>query len=494
MDLKLFLVEDEFPTRKGIRENVPWDILSFDYVGEARNGEEALPLILELRPDVIITDIKMPRMDGLQLSRKIKQILPRIKIIIISAFDEFELAQQAIEIGINKYILKPITPKKIIESLQEIKLIYEKELIDSGNRLPHNESIPVSLPDFKESCNMLDEQSYHLVLLFACEKEISITNLIELFKQDKNMIFFKGEPYGYIITDNSEEACIEHAYKTAQIIKQEFLNEPITVSLGKAETGNTGCSDSYKQALRAMNHKHLIGDNIIIAFPELEFITRHNQKLINLNRGNFFEFLIMGKKEDCSTFLVEYFQSPKSINLSIKNYLFYMVIDTLNNIASFISENIGEPTKLIGELAYIDHLLEECTTVEKAVMALTPIMKDALALRGKIRGTYYSVMQSAKKEIEKMYGNSSFSLISIASSCKMSPAHFSTVFKQNMGVSFIKYLVNFRIEKAKKLLKTSSFRSSEIAFKVGYNDAHYFSFSFKKNVGITPTDFRKNSD
>lgn len=237
----------------------------------------------------------------------------------------------------------------------------------------------------------------------------------------------------------------------------------------------------------------MLGTNKIISYKELELITESNQKLINLDSGTLPGFLVMGEKEDSRIFLENFFQSPKNINLSMKNYLLYLTIDILNNIASFLSENIGDTSELISELAYPDLIIEECTTVEKAVSVLTPIIKNTLALRGKIKGAYFEVMLKAMKEIEKSYNNPKFSLISIASFCGMSPAHFSTVFKQNLEECFIKYLTNFRIDKAKTLLKTTNLRSSEIAFKVGYRDAHYFSFAFKKNVGITPIEFRDSS-
>ena len=116
----IFLVEDEVIIREGIKKMVPWEQEGFLFVGEASDGELALPLIKKLKPDVLITDIKMPFMDGLTLSRLVKKELPEMKIIILSGYDDFQYAREAIGIGINEYLLKPISKDSIIQTLKEL--------------------------------------------------------------------------------------------------------------------------------------------------------------------------------------------------------------------------------------------------------------------------------------------------------------------------------------------------------------------------------------
>ena len=126
--LKVFLVEDESFIREGLRDNIPWEKYGYTFVGEASDGEMALPLIRKLRPDVLITDIKMPFMDGLALSRIVQSELPQTRIIIISGYDDFEYARQAIEVGVEQYLLKPITKLALRKVLLELK-----EKIDQEN-------------------------------------------------------------------------------------------------------------------------------------------------------------------------------------------------------------------------------------------------------------------------------------------------------------------------------------------------------------------------
>jgi two-component system response regulator YesN len=117
--LKVFLVEDEIVMREGIKNNIEWEREGYQFAGEASDGELAFPMIKEIKPDILITDIKMPFMDGLELSRLVKKELPNIKIIILSGYDEFEYAKEAIKIGVTDYLLKPMSGAKLLEAVKQ---------------------------------------------------------------------------------------------------------------------------------------------------------------------------------------------------------------------------------------------------------------------------------------------------------------------------------------------------------------------------------------
>src|SRR6185503_7252740 len=127
MPYKVFFVEDEIITREGIRDNVDWQASGFEFCGEATDGERALPLLRTVQPDVLITDIKMPFMDGLQLSKIVRERMPWIKIIILSGHDEFEYAQKAISLGVTDYLLKPVTIQKLQTALQRLTVQLDQE-------------------------------------------------------------------------------------------------------------------------------------------------------------------------------------------------------------------------------------------------------------------------------------------------------------------------------------------------------------------------------
>ena len=125
--LKVFLTEDERLVREGLRDMIPWEKYGFVFAGEASDGEMALPLVRKIKPDVLITDIKMPFMDGLAFSRLISKELPATKIIILSGYDDFAYAQQAIELHVDQYLLKPITRASMIQALEQTKARIEEE-------------------------------------------------------------------------------------------------------------------------------------------------------------------------------------------------------------------------------------------------------------------------------------------------------------------------------------------------------------------------------
>src|SRR5687768_1715286 len=133
MSYKVFFVEDEIITREGIRDNVDWLASGFEFCGEAADGEMALPLLRTTQPDVLITDIKMPFMDGLQLSKIVRERMPWVKIIILSGHDEFEYARKAISLGVTDYLLKPVTAQKLQHVLQNLTTQLDKERNEQDN-------------------------------------------------------------------------------------------------------------------------------------------------------------------------------------------------------------------------------------------------------------------------------------------------------------------------------------------------------------------------
>ena len=125
--IKVFLVEDEIIIRNGIKNSINWEMHGYDFVGEASDGELALPMILEKKPDILITDIKMPFMDGLELSEQVKKVLPATKIMILSVYNEFDYAKMAIKIGVTDYLLKPISSEKLLDAVNKVAEEIRKE-------------------------------------------------------------------------------------------------------------------------------------------------------------------------------------------------------------------------------------------------------------------------------------------------------------------------------------------------------------------------------
>lgn len=384
--MKVFLVEDEIIMREGIRNNIDWEKEGFEFVGEASDGELAYPLIQDSKPDILITDIRMPFMDGLELSRRVKEEMPDIKIIVLSGYDEFEYAREGIRIGITEYLLKPIDGNKLLEAVKRVA-----QLIRS-------------------------EQESQLESKSGTEKELQENSQAE-----------------------QEKAAL-----------QRPLVEPES-ELGVLEVGK-------------------------------------------LDRRVAERFLKTGLKSEVSNFIDDYFASFGINNIQSLLFRQYVTTDMYFTAVSTLEglgyEN-GELAKHCGEIRDINKVL---SSVESNKEYLKKVLTTAVDLREAVsRKKYHSLLEEAKSYIQQHFDDTNISLNSVAASVNLSPNHFSSIFSQEMGKTFVEYLTSVRMEKAKELLRTSSMKSAEIAYAVGYKDAHYFSYLFKKNQDCTPKEYRQRA-
>lgn len=377
--MKVFLVEDEIIMREGIRNNINWEEEGFEFVGEASDGELAYPLIQETKPDILITDIRMPFMDGLELSRLVKKEMPDIKIIILSGYEEFEYAREGIRIGITEYLLKPMDGAKLLEAVKKVAKLIEAER------------------KFKD---MIKKAGHHI---------------------------------------------------------------------------------NFEQAGTFLSPSHI---NEGTEFEDLE--------LGKLDRRKAERFLKTGSKSEAADFVDDYFSSFGERNINSLLFRQYVLTDLYFAAVSMLEELGYEAGDLLERCGNIQDINTSFSSVESNKEYVKKVIEAAIDLRETVsRKKYHSVLEEAKAYIEQNFDDANISLNSVAASVNLSPNHFSSIFSQEVGKTFIEYLTSVRMERAKELLKTSSMTSAEIAYAVGYKDAHYFSSLFKKTQDCTPKEFRK---
>jgi two-component system response regulator YesN len=520
---KIFLVEDEIVAREGIRDNVDWRMAGFEFCGEAPDGEMALPLIENIQPDVLITDIKMPFMDGLQLCKIVRERMPSIKIIILTGHDEFEYAQEAVKLGVTEYLLKPVgvqdlhevlgkvaaqldRERQAQESLQQLKEQIEDNLALRRERfllnlvmgeMSSSEAIKISQQlglDIVAKC-------YLVVLVRAelCRQEDGFnyrqfqqvqriaSGLIEnnpdafLLKKDLEelVLILKG--------DNGDQLAQEADFLT-EMIKHEVDNNTDCLLIRGAGSPKERISDipqSFAEALRSVQHE-LPPANLVMTNNEAD-----KAQLLNLDKSTLEKFLKFRTLADFDEFFEAYLAPLSESALTsylIKNYIF---IDIVLATAKFVHSLGGVVDQVIPEINNVETLLMNIQTVEQIKAETKRMFASALAFRdAQVHNQHELVIHQAKEYIDHYYDNSELSLNTVAAQVNLSPSHFSTVFSRETGETFIEYLTRIRIEKAKELLRTTSLKSFEIADRVGYGDPHYFSTVFKKNTGLTPMEFR----
>ena len=402
--LKVFLAEDEFVVREGIKNNIDWGAHGYQFCGEAGDGEMAYSMIKEVKPDIRITDIKMPFMDGLTLSRLVKAEFPSIEIILLTGYEDFEYAKEAISIGVASYLSKPISGDNL---LKEIGKVAEK--IEAKNR----------------------------ELEIAKQYEENMRERAELLKQTVDMLSDVPNSFDWV-----------------------------TKASVKKDENAAGTYDNSRQ------------DEEIIS----EIDPRH------IDKKKVKEFLRIGEEEGTENFLEEFLRGMGKNAIRSTMLRQYISMDFYFCVTDFVENELGLSRNEVDALIPASKLLAD----EKATCAyLTDIVKKAIALRKEnSQGRYRDVVNEVTSYIEEHYSDEELSLNTVASHVNFSPNHLSAVFRQETGQTFIKYLTDFRLDKAKELLLSTSKKSNEIGLMVGYKDPHYFSFLFKKTVGMTTTQYR----
>lgn len=537
MMIKIFLVEDEIAIRKGIKNSIDWEKEGYEFVGEAGDGELAYPMILKTKPDILITDIKMPFMDGLQLSKLVRKELPATKILILSGYDEFEYAKEAIKLQVAEYLLKPISSAKLLDVLAQVKEVIrqeqeEKELIKKykedmkENRelekerflnqiITQNLSLAQIL-ETGESLGMdLSAPLYNILLLKITEnggKQETYAEIESALDTLSGVFSFRRgvDEWLFLLTaDDAEkmERRIESCRKTVRQITEK-TDPPVEYfgALGNPVERLREIKNSLKEAEKKFAFQYLKKWNQILEIPVRDVglsenpqtEKKENEELLissvqvdKLNHKIIENFIHTGLRREVSNFVDDYFMSlgEKSVqSLMFRQYVamdFYLAAVAFLERLGFSSKELVERCGDLKEMEQVIQTIEQTKEYIKKVLDATLECRESVS-----RKRYSDLLKEAVSYIEHHYEEEDISLNQVAASVNISPSHFSTIFSKEMGETFIEYLTNVRMERAKQLLRSSTMKTAEIAYAVGYKDAHYFSYLFKKVQKCTPREFR----
>ncbi len=530
--LKVFLVEDEFVVREGIKRNIDWQANGYEFCGEAGDGELAFPMIQKVRPDIVITDIRMPFMDGLELSRLIKKEFPWMEIVILTGFEEFEYAKEAISIGVAKYLLKPISGVELLKEIaeiadkieekkkeREIREKYAKEMEENFQKerkelfqyLVTGSKSMTELLEIAERMKLdLSALWYNIVLVKLqsathapgeySNRLIEVEKKLSVLVDEQHMISFDRNLEGkaLIFKADTREELEELQKKYVAGIEAELSSDDnfrYFGGIGIPVNRLREIPASFESASHAFAQRYLIKENRILDSGAMEQTVAlenegfdiHNIDPKELQKDRIREFLKLGNKEEVIYFVDEFFKKQGKNALKSTIFRQYIVMDVYFCVAAFLEELQIDRE----EIAMFNVNAEMLQSQENAIEYVTRIMERAVELREKNASNRYgTIVDQVKKYIEEHYEEEELSLNLLASYVNFSPNHLSMIFSQETGQTFIKYLTDYRMNKAKELLKGTGKRSSEISLEVGYKDPHYFSYLFKKTQGMTPTQYR----
>jgi len=532
---KVFLVEDEIVVREGIRKNILWEQYGFQYTGDAPDGELALPLIRQIQPDLLITDIKMPFMDGLALIELVRKELPRTKIIIISGHDDFSYAQQAIRMGVEQYLLKPILRGKMVEILialrkkmeaerqqQEYLEMFQQEVREYetfARRRFFEQMVTgglsvLEISETAKSMNIDINAPFYNIVLFSINSagydgsapESYTDTLTQVHDRIRQYIESRPELILFIwnvttyavlvkgekddITERTED-CIRNIMNFCSTYERDVNWH---IAGGTPVSRLCSIPACFAQASRILSYRYLCPHEHILSEASVQDFRKKDgpgtvadksgidQKLIC-------NFLSNGTGDEIDGFTDQLLQSAEGTAVSPALYFRYLAMTVYFAAVEYLeSINCRLDSFWSRDLRPNDSV----STPEEAREYVRKVMWQVIGLRdSESKKQQSDLLKQAMEFIDAHYKEESLSLDRVAKKVNISPNYFSAIFSQEVGMTFIEYLTGKRIDEAKHMLRKTDKRSGEIALAVGYKDPHYFSFVFRKVTGCSPSEYRK---
>ena len=532
---KVLLVDDETLIREAISENIQWEEMGFSFMGACENGKQAIEAIEKEQPDLLLTDINMPFVDGMELTKFVYENYPDTKVIIISGFDEFEYAKNAVKYQVLEYILKPITPMEFSETLLRVKKMFDERKENQRDmkkiRSAYVSNLPMvqgrylhnllngtvdysKLQDKQEELRLnLDANCYNTALVegdnlepftsqYANVKDelalFAIYNITaELIASENCGIAFQGiDEKTAILFMGDEEEMLK--LKIKQILPkihqavEEFLQIQVTIAVGKTVPRLEELPDSFAKTKSALEYKFMLGGNQTIEAEEYEEI-RNSAKHVDIFEwaSQIATTIRTNKIEEIAQRTEQFIEQVKTSYVN-KNRSFVYVQNLVLSVINLLELPEELEEEIYGQERNFMKQIYECENLDEIELRLRGTFRYICNLMSNQRDSYGKRQaMMALEYIEKNYADSTVSLNSVCTALAMSTSYFSCIFKNYSGETFIESLTKKRMEKAKILLEQGNLKTYEIAEAVGYSDAHYFSVAFKKMVGKTPTEYAR---
>lgn len=524
--LKLLIVDDEKYIRNFLKLIIDWDSIGIDICGEASCAAEGLLLVDELQPNIIISDICMDLMNGIEFSKIVKSRYAYTKIILLSGHSEFKYAKQGIEIGVSAYLLKPIDEEKIKETLLTVKrtILQEKEKEDEiqeiKNYLNQNKdyltdnylnALLMPNADINTMIRQLSyldidfQPSYFQVVAVSLNHE-SLTDdspdtflsslkcnqiLHELLNSIPNVYIFHDLGHNNIILSNNVQLNILSKLEDIKVTVLERLPCYLTIGVGQPCTTIRQLRNSYLSALEATRYRTVLGNNQIIQYNYIGL--QYTPTAFNLEDE--ISGMIMSVKscdyEDASRIIDLCINQHISIDATDITPVRVTVSTIINHLTNLLIQNNLRSSDSFSYCLQSHERLFRLEIIEELRNLTLNLIRSIIEAFTELRSDQNnSVIDSVLDYLEINYQDSQLTLSSTAKKFFINPSYLSRLFSQKNEMTFSKYLIELRLKKAAELLLSSTCKSYEIAGIVGFNDAKYFSASFKKHYGMTTSEYR----
>lgn len=528
---RIMLVDDEEEVRKAIIRQMDWEQLGFTVVGDAENGEDALEKMEQLEPDVVITDIRMPYMDGLSLTARIREKYPSTKILIFSGYDDFEYAQKAIKLNVTEYILKPVNGQELAQILTRVRTSLDEEIEQRRNINSLRESYLGSLPILRElflnnlvrgitaeeaaprmkeyGVDILDARKWLAAVIHIERMECTESQELSMHQElipisVKELVEDYLRPYCRFVVFNSVEgitviAAIDAGNTQTGLItlfddicreSRRVLEVAVTIGVGHSCGTLQEISHSYRTAVDALGYRAIVGRGKTIYINDVEPVERGKLQFTSKDEEKLLAAVKFGSRETIDGVIRAMVSCMNDARVHDRQYQAYM-LSVANFLIRMIQQYDLDLDEMLGSKAQYEEILEGLCHREEFADRIIPIVRRMNeAINRERDSTTKRIIQEAKEYIREHFADPELSVETLCRHLHMSPAYFSTVFKKETGQAYINYLTEVRLNRAVELLNETDDKTYMIAEKVGYPEQNYFSYVFKKRYGISPTKYR----
>ena len=523
----VLLVDDEEEVIQVIMKKLNWEELGFSVVGYACNGVKAFEMVEEYQPDVVMTDIKMPYMNGMQLAHLIKAEFPATKILIFTGFDEFEYAREAVHLEVEEYILKPVNALELGKVFTQLKSKLDMEISEKRNveilQKYYMESLPLLRANFysmlmegrireEEISGYLEDYQLSFQEPYLCcivvhtsasqipEGMNPVLLTISVRKQAEEHLGERWKAKAFPYLENivliaqlgCENEIIELTDDCDRFCKyaRHIIGAVVTIGIGQVCDHIAELAQSYGSARTAVSYRVIYGVSRAINMKEnVPQELSKGEQTDDARLSYLFKMIRLGSEEDIIEAVSEYIHQAAFQETTLKQYHVDIMelISALYRFAvnqEIAAESFPENMKVLYACLLdmdADALQEWITNISLS------FREELLDIRNQSTRSFVS---KAKEYVHNNYTDETLSLDRICEVLGVSNSYFSTVFKKKTGNSFIGYLTDYRMDQASRLLIETNDKSYMIANQVGYTDPNYFSYVFKRRFGVSPSRYR----
>jgi len=534
---RVLIVEDEKMEREGIRQLLSWMDLDIEISGEASNGKQALDMAEQTKPDIVITDIKMVGISGLQLASILQSWFPDIKIIFITGYQDFTYAKNAISLGAYGYVLKPVDEEELYQAVKKAVDQFDFEIYTKREKNILTRQVEETLPLLQQqflkklllNTSYSDEflarikdlgifnegETYHVVVISLDNYRLyerrsskeQIWSLTQTILHDLNksigrdlsstVVQIEDNLYSFLLkqlsSDTGEiiESCLKRVIKN--LVK--IFNISTTIAISQSTSSCNNINRLYEETLDATKAKWCIGSGRVIWASEMGYASNDIvvDKKLELDytdiQANITKMMLFGEKYEIVKYLDEYFSNLPAELKNTKKHFQTLCLKILEICIKLLTEANQSVSDIIRDrLSMLDELLLYETYDSLKKWVIDRVMELTICM-SKIKTNRSSRLVEKVYNIIQDYYNQDITIEMISDMVYFSPNYISRIFKNETGITILQCLTKVRMEKAVEMMKNPSLKIAEITEKVGYRSASYFGQIFKQYYGVTPKEY-----